>query len=822
MNEAYIVGEVLTTFFENPQNFYKVMLVRVIEKNCDIEAEEIVVTGIFGQIHLDVPYKFTGKIVKHPKYGQQFSATSYQQNQPTGEKGLIAYFASGRFPGIGVKTAEKIVEVLGEGAIDKIIDDEHILQTVPGLSTKKCESIREIIMANQGTERVIFELTNLGFTPVIAQRILAIYKDQAMTVLHEDPYLFLQTIDGIGFRRMDAIAQKLEIQPDDIHRLKGAVFVVVRDVSYQLGHTYLIDKDVVTQTQRLLETTRSYLIEPEQIVEALNELIREGVIISEENRLSLASLFYAEVGIVNAIQYLSSKKNTTAIPQEDLEEALAHIEDKFDIHYDASQRSALMKIMQEPLFILTGGPGTGKTTIINGVVEMYRYLKNKEGHHETFNEMIQLAAPTGRAAKRMNELTGLKASTIHRMLGISADEQVIEDDEERELDCEFLIVDEMSMVDTWLMNRLLKVITPRTKLLLVGDKNQLPSVGPGQVLDDLLRSHVIPSIELTQVHRQEGESSIIPLAHAIKDGKLPSDFTAPQGDRSFIPCRSSQLLTVIEQVVTRAMKKGYTKKDIQVLAPMYKGEAGINEINKMMQDLLNPKVSTKTREIEHFDRIFRVGDKVLQLVNVAEENVYNGDIGEITAIIFAKENEDKVDKIYVSFDHVEVEYQRNDFVQLTHAYCCSIHKSQGSEFKMVILPMVTQYHRMLQRNLLYTAVTRSKQFLIMCGQYEAFQEAATHESEMRQTYLVDLLTEGVAAPQPFEAQVASEAIETQEPSVTKALSLHETVMVTTSPIVEETPPLPDDRLTIEAIVAQAIDPMIGMGDKTPYDFMPSV
>ena len=674
----------------------------------------------------------------------------------------------------------------------------------------------------------------MGFTPVFAQKIMMLYKEKTMDIIKEDPYVLLQSIEGLGFRRIDAIAQQLEIAADSLYRIKGAVYVVVRDLSYQEGHTYLIDKEVVLAAQKLLEQTRSFLIEPDQIVNALNELIREGIIISEENHLSLASLYYAEIGIVNAIHHRMELSKKSQYTEEQIEEAIQHVQKKFGIIYDESQKQALIKIMQESLFILTGGPGTGKTTIINGVVEMYRYLEEI-----TFDsDAIQLAAPTGRAAKRMNELTGISASTIHRMLGISAEEnselESEDSDDSRSLSCDFLIIDEMSMVDTWLMNRLLRATPAKTKILFVGDKNQLPSVGPGQVLTDFLLSNKIPSIELTHIHRQKDSSSIVPLAHSIKDGHLPMDFTQNQPDRTFIPCRSTQILDVIEQIVVKAIKKGYQKKDIQVLAPMYKGEAGIHEINKMMQNILNPKIGNSVREIESFDRVFRVGDKVLQLVNVAEENIYNGDIGEITAIIFAKENEDQVDKIYVSFDHVEVEYKRNDFIQLTHAYCCSIHKAQGSEFQMVILPMVGQYQRMLQRNLLYTAVTRSKKFLIMCGQYEAFQEAANRQSASRQTCLKDLLVgnsfESFTIEEESHEIDSLESLENTKELITDLHPKQQTV-IEKSTVAEETETysvtsekvvIADKKsfvLTMALIDSCEIDPMIGMEGLTPYDFI---
>ena len=794
----YIVGEVLTTFFENPQNFYKVMLVRVIESDCVDVDDEIVVTGIFGQIHSDISYRFNGKIVSHPKYGEQFQADNYQQTQPTGKRGLIQYLSSAHFPGIGEKTAEKIIEKLGEEAMERILNDETALDGITGLTKKKKEMIREVIQQNQGTEKLMFELTNLGFTPAIAQKIIGMYKDKARVVLDEDPYVLLQRIEGLGFRRMDSIAQSMGIDPDDTSRLKGAFFVVTRDFCYQTGDTYLMAEVLITQAQRLLESCQNYLIEPDKLVDALNELIREGVVFSDENRIAIASLYYAELGISNAL----SKRITASkveISKEKIDEAIQRTQEKFEIEYDASQKEAIYRIMTEPLFVLTGGPGTGKTTIINAVIDVYAQLNELDNDNE-IEEAIVLAAPTGRAAKRMNELTGYPASTIHRLLGIAID-SVDDSFEDKEINGEFLIIDEMSMVDTWLMNRVFKAAPEGLKILLVGDSNQLPSVGPGQVLTDLLETNQVPAIELKRIHRQTQQSSIVELAHSIKDGFLPRNFMEKQIDRSFLPCSTERLVTIIEQVVVAALKKGYTKRDIQVLAPMYKGEAGINAINQMMQEILNPKIGNSVREVESFDKVFRVGDKVLQLVNLPEENVYNGDIGEITAIQFAKENDDQVDKIFVLFDQTEVEYHRTDWQQLTLAYCCSIHKAQGSEFKMVILPMVNQYSRMLQRNLLYTAVTRSQQYLIMCGEAGAFQKSATTIPPKRATFLQEFLTnfdlvKTEDAPAKQERETQSSPEESNNSFEGKEL-----------------------QLTIQAIEEGVISPMIGMDDLTPYDFM---
>ena len=792
----YIVGEVLTTFFENPQNFYKVILVRVVESNCVDVDDEIVVTGIFGQIHSDISYRFNGKIVSHPKYGEQFQADNYQQTQPTGKRGLIQYFSSTHFPGIGEKTAEKIVEKLGEDALERILNDGNALDGITGLTKKKKEMIREVITQNQGTEKLMFELTNLGFTPSIAQKIIGMFKDKAKQILDEDPYLLLQKIEGLGFRRMDSIAQSMGIDPDDASRLKGALFIVTRDFCYQTGDTYISSEVLITQAQRLLESCQNYLIDPEKLVDALNDLIREGVVYSDESRIAIASLYYAELGIRNAIsRRVTNEKDT--LSKESISKSIQRTQEKFDIIYDESQKEAIHQIMNEPIFVLTGGPGTGKTTIINAVIDVYCQLNEIQD----VEDALVLAAPTGRAAKRMNELTGFPSSTIHRLLGIAIDSPE-ENFEDKEINGEFLIIDEMSMVDTWLMNRVLKASPDRLKILLVGDSNQLPSVGPGQVLTDLLETKSIPSMELKRIHRQTNQSSIVELAHCIKDGFLPNNFAQKQLDRSFLPCTPERLVSIIEQVVVAALKKGYTKKDIQVLAPMYKGDSGINAINQMMQEILNPKIGNSVREVESFDRVFRVGDKVLQLVNLPEENVYNGDIGEITAIQFAKENEDQVDKIYVLFDQTEVEYTRTDWQQLTLAYCCSIHKAQGSEFKMVILPMVNQYSRMLQRNLLYTAVTRSQQYLILCGEAGAFQKSATTISPKRATFLQEFLRDlSISTFEEFEEKIIEDTSDSH------------------SFIEEDSNIKENNMLTLRMIEQEMISPMIGMENLSPYDFM---
>ncbi len=489
--------------------------------------------------------------------------------------------------------------------------------------------------------------------------------------------------------------------------------------------------------------------------------------------------------------------------------------------------------------------------MINGIVKLFAALNDVDlSPHNTGHEgfPIYLAAPTGRAAKRMNETTGLPAGTIHRLLGINGREKVPSLNA-RELSGGLLILDEMSMVDTWLANTLFKAIGNDMQVIIVGDKDQLPSVGPGQVLHDLLQTTEIPQRELTEIYRQGDGSSIISLAHEIKDGQIPANLTVNQKDRSFFRCDAYQIEPIIAQIVEKAKAKGFTAQDIQVLAPMYRGPAGINALNKMMQEIFNPNDGNK-REVVFNEVAYRVGDKVLQLVNDPEANVFNGDMGVIVGITYAKESEDKTDELTIAFDATEVVYKRNEWNKITLSYCCSIHKSQGSEFKMVILPMVSQYQRMLQRNLLYTAVTRSKDLLILLGEPRAYEQAIYRESAVRKTTLQQRIQEvgGISTAltmkiHQYEDEMAAEThglvtslplAKSELPQETKssAAKLAEVPQeqkpaiqydqVTTEPkvpqeIIEETP-TEDHRLTLAMITNNQVDPLIGMTGITPWQF----
>ncbi|WP_245243461.1 AAA family ATPase, partial [Mesobacillus selenatarsenatis] len=396
--------------------------------------------------------------------------------------------------------------------------------------------------------------------------------------------------------------------------------------------------------------------------------------------------------------------------------------------------------------------------------------------------------------------TGLPAVTIHRLLRWNGAEG-FDHDEDQPLDGKILIIDETSMVDIWLAHQLFKSLPDNIQVIVVGDEDQLPSVGPGQVLKDLLDSERVPTVRLTDIYRQAEGSSIIELAHQIKKGSMPEDISAQQPDRSFIKCTTSQIPQVVEKVVANAKKKGYSPRNIQVLAPMYRGPAGIDRLNELLQELFNPNDDGTRKELAFGDVKYRIGDKVLQLVNQPEANVFNGDMGEVVAIFYAKENTEKQDQLIVSFDGIEVTYNRPDLSQITHAYCCSVHKSQGSEFPIVVLPVVKSYYRMLRRNLIYTAITRSKQFLILVGEEDALKMGIERgEDTARNTTLVEKLVQLLPELNGEEGTGGQGKLQSKQ-------------KLQTQEHIDQ-----DEEVDFIDIIKKA-DPMIGMGNLTPYDFM---
>ena len=500
------------------------------------------------------------------------------------------------------------------------------------------------------------------------------------------------------------------------------------------------------------------------------------------------------------------------------------VESANDFKYDTTQREAIIAALTNQLFILTGGPGTGKTTIISGVVATLKKLLRQDGmKSDEIDQGIHLAAPTGRAAKRLQESTGMLASTIHHLLGITGREANLDDVDIEELTGQLLVVDEMSMVDTQLFATLLSAVRPDMQVILVGDKDQLPSVGPGRVFYDLLASGILNYRELETIHRQGKGSTIISLANDVKNGHLPDDFKEQKLDRSFFAADLRRVPSLVEKIATSWQKKGHSVADMQILAPMYRTQAGVNHLNEIAQDIFNP-LSSKKKTISVKNGAitfnFRVGDKVMQTTNDPENNVFNGDIGYISTILLAKDkaNTDKKDVITVSFDTGEVIYTRENWQHLTLAYATTIHKSQGTEYKLVIMPLVSAFSRMLQRNLLYTGLTRASESLVLLGQESAYQQAVLTTGVDRQTTL-----------QARIMQYANQQAGPKEPQEVAATTVAEQPVshvkkereVTDDEVKKTIPKSIHDKylLTNELIESHQIDPNIGLDGLTPADFM---
>ncbi|WP_045517829.1 SF1B family DNA helicase RecD2 [Neobacillus niacini] len=784
----FVKGKHLVTIFHNEQNLYTVLRIRVEETNHEYEDKEAVITGYFPKIHEQETYIFFGEFKDHPKFGMQFQTKHFRKDIPQTKQGVAAYLSSEMFKGIGKKTAENIVETLGENAISKILNQPSLLDSVPKLPPDKAKMLYDTLMEHQGLEQVMVALNQYGFGPQLSMRMYQTYKDDTLDIIQKNPYKLVEDIEGIGFGRADELGYHLGISGNHPDRIKAACLYSLENESMQTGHVFVHAEDLLIQVKNLLEENKRDQIEFTDISTEILKLEEEGKLIGEEKRVYLPSLYYAEKGLVTSInKILEQTEYNEQFPESEFLLALGNLEERLKVQYAPTQREAIQTALMSPMLILTGGPGTGKTTVIKGIVELYAELHGcslepKDYHKKGEPFPFLLAAPTGRAAKRMSESTGLPAVTIHRLLGFNGTE-VFDHDDASPLEGKILIVDETSMLDIWLANQLFKALPDTIQVILVGDEDQLPSVGPGQVLKDLLRSEVVPTVRLTDIYRQAEGSSIIELAHDIKKGFLPPNVTIKQPDRSFIKCSTAQIPQVIEKVALNAKTKGYSAKDIQVLAPMYRGPAGIDRLNVLLQEIFNPNPDGTRKELAFGDVKYRIGDKVLQLVNQPESNVFNGDIGEIISIIYAKENTEKQDMVYISYEGNEVSYTRQDLNQITHAYCCSVHKSQGSEFPIVILPITRSYFRMLRRNLIYTAITRSKQSLILCGEEEALRMGVERADEQsRQTTLSQKLQEIISV------QNSEEEADDEMP-----LSAEEKLM--------------------------QVNPMIGMENVTPYDFM---
>lgn len=798
---SMIKGTVDAILFQNNDNFYTVIKVDTIETNESFGNLPTVV-GFFPNIVEGDVYTFKGQVVEHPRYGKQLKADTFEKEVPQTKDAIITYLSSDLFKGIGKKTAQNIVNTLGENAINDIMSDASVLEKVSNLPKKKQKQIADQINANQESEKIMIRLHDLGFGPKLSMAIYQFYQSDTLQVLENNPYQLVYNVKGIGFQKADILARNNGIAFNDQERLKAGLLYTLEEECIKQGHTYLSNDYIIDVTQQILSNKQQgEAIEQQQLEDVLQNLSEESKLILDNHRVAIPSLYYSELKSVQNLYRIQTYKNKLKeIEQSDLQLHIGEIEDSNNVNYAPSQKEALQTAINSKIMLLTGGPGTGKTTVIKGIVELYAEIHGLSLNYSDYQDddyPVVLAAPTGRASKRLQESTGLEAMTIHRLIGWNQDTQP-EDILDNEIKAKLIIIDEMSMVDTWLFHQFLSAVPLDAQVVFVGDEDQLPSVGPGQVFKDLIDSKAIPRVNLTEVYRQQDGSSIIDLAHRMKHGE-PIDISQRYHDRSFINCGVEQIPSVVEKVVSSAVNKGYDMSDIQVLAPMYKGSAGIKRLNQVLQDILNPK-EDDTREIEFGDIKFRKGDKVLQLVNRPNDNIFNGDIGVIVGIFWAKENALNKDVLVVDFEGNEITFTRQDLLELTHAYCTSIHKSQGSEFPIVIMPIVKQYFRMLQRPILYTGLTRAKQSLVLLGDPKAFDIGLNTQGQIRQTQLCQLILSY------FE--IDNNHANRHQNNDNSSIYTDEKLNLE----VEE-----KEIILSESTIYQ-INPMINMGDVSPYDF----
>lgn len=775
-------GKVNGIVFENDKDLYKILDVEIIGSLENYSRDEIKVTGNFGDIQISASYRFEGKLVMHEKFGLQFRATSYKQVLPHEEGSLTKYLSSDKFPGIGKKAANTIINELGLNALDILKEKPAKIDTL-SLTRKQKDSLLSGLNSMDSYSEIVLKLAQYGINRRIAANIYQLYHGDSLKKLQTDPYAVINDVTGFGFKSADMLGKQLEIKDDDPRRINGAIYQVLIDALSGSGDTYVPLKELLTEASKLLQIDKF-----DPIANCVLGLQQDGKIVVNDDVAALQSSYQTEVDIAHSMKYLVESRQDQEDEQyseKEMNAAIKDAEKELKIKYDETQKLAIKNALNHPISILTGGPGTGKTTIINGILLALRKLAEIPAS-ALYSEdpPFLLAAPTGRAAKRMSEITGIGAKTIHRMLGLGIGDAGT--GELNELNGEILIIDEMSMVDMFLFKQLLSSINQIRHIVFVGDKDQLPSVGAGNVFSDLIKSQAFPTTILKEIHRQGDDSTIISLAHAVNEGVNEGALFKKTKNYSFISCRPDLVGDAVGQIVELALKRGFAKDDIQVLGAMYHGNGGVDNLNDIIQEIMNPP-KAKSKSLEAHNETFRIGDRILQLQNNPEKDIYNGQIGKISSI----DEENSKECMVAKFDDREVTFGRKDLNDLTRAYAITIHKSQGSEFPLVVLNLTMQNYVMLKRNLLYTAITRAEKNLVLVGDPRAFEAAFKTPGNDRKTGLASKLRKQLGI------MVKPENV--QEPE--------------SKPKEKTKPKQPEDYiLTPEKIYSGEIDPMIGMED----------
>lgn len=723
-----IKGKIRILIFEAESN-YKVGVIKVKETD-DKEMEDFVgktvhFTGYFANLQVGDNCEMEGNLVYKDKYGYQYNVIDYKRVEVKGRDAVIEFLTSDLVKGCGEATATKIVDTLGDDAIKKIKEKPEILLTVPKMTQKKAEKIYNSLMKVANTDEMLISLKEMGFSINEALNIINKFGNNAVSITKSNPYALKELID---FKKLDNIYMNLGC-PDEDLRTKNCLLETIKQLEIRTGDTYFYEEE-------LRDGLKSYfnILTDDNLDNIILDLQNNNDIYVKDKRIYLYETYQMEVNIAKTLDYINNlpivSKNISMFDTE-----VVKLQERLGVTYDENQLQAIKKTLESRISIITGGPGTGKTTIIKAITSLYMKMYNLGP--KNVDAYIALLAPTGRAAKRLSEATGLGASTIHKYLKWNKDTNEFQVNELNKNYHHLIIIDEVSMIDTNLFDALLKGLTSNIQLILVGDKDQLPSVGSGLVLSDLIASDLFNFCPLEKIYRQSENSFIPYLAKEIKNKDLTKEFLSKKDDYNFLQVSSDKVVESIKKVCELSIKKGLTDKEIQILAPMYKGINGIDNLNNNLRDLFNPK-DKKKKEIRIGENIFRVGDKVLQLMNDPDKSIYNGDIGYIKDI-FSYDNS-KALNINIDFDGNLVTLTTTEMLNVKLAYAISIHKAQGSEFVNVIMPVVKNYYKMLYNKLIYTGVSRAKNSLVLIGEVESFLMAVNNNYSMnRKTSLKEQL-----------------------------------------------------------------------------------
>lgn len=722
-----IEGKISKIIYQNPSNSYIVALFHISKVLDSVSKNEktITITGNILDLKLDHLMMLEGDFFLNEKYNkEQFNIKKYEYIKPTTKEGIIDYLVH-FVDGCGETTAKKVVEIYKEQTLEKIKENKQNLLLVEGMTEARATKIYNSILAFDKCDDIIMKMQDMGFSIEDSSKIIGKYKLDTEYILDEDFYVLKDIID---FKKLDTIYLQNN-EPDTKERIYACTKETLQQIAFTTGNTY-------TNKEELNSGLISFFnlaISNERLQSILDDLIFDKEVVLEDAKIYLSEYYNAEMKIAHNLKMISNQKT---LKINDFDKKIEKLETMLKINYDDIQKKAIKEALSNNVTIISGGPGTGKTTIIKAIVRLYIEI-NRLTPVEII-ENIALLAPTGRAAKKLSQSTGLCAYTIHRYLKWYKESNEFLYNETNKTMHKFVVVDEVSMVDISLFDALLKGLSNGVKIILVGDAFQLPSVGPGLILNDLIKTELFNYIPLSKIYRQSDDSYIPYLAREIKDLDLQEEFLNKKDDYNFIKSDSFQIKNNLEKIVEMAKQKKIDEMCLQVLAPVYKGENGIDNLNMILQELFNPQ-KEGLNETKFGDITYRENDKVLQLVNDPDNNVYNGDIGYIESIsVILKPRKKEV--ISINFDGNLVDYDKKDLINIKHAYAMSVHKSQGSEFDNVVMVIAKEYYYMLYNKLIYTGVSRAKKSLILLGDPMVFARAIQNNySSERKTTLKERL-----------------------------------------------------------------------------------